>query len=50
MGTGILMVLGVLVLLFHSVFQPLTILMSLPLSLGGVILALLTGKASPCPW
>ncbi len=50
MGTGILMVLGVLVLLFHSVFQPLTILMSLPLSLGGVILALLlTGKAISMP-
>ena len=50
MGTGLLMVLGVLVLLFHSVFQPLTILMSLPLSLGGVILALLlTGKAVSMP-
>ena len=50
MGTGILMVLGVLVLLFHSLFQPLTILMSLPLSLGGVIIALLlTGKAISMP-
>ncbi|QCI64431.1 efflux RND transporter permease subunit [Phreatobacter stygius] len=44
MGTGLLMVLGVLVLLFHSLFQPLTILMSLPLSLGGVIIALLLTK------
>ncbi|QCK84787.1 efflux RND transporter permease subunit [Phreatobacter aquaticus] len=50
MGTGILMVLGVLVLLFHSLFQPLTILMSLPLSLGGVIIALLlTGNAISMP-
>ncbi|MDP2802790.1 MAG: efflux RND transporter permease subunit [Phreatobacter sp.] len=50
MGTGILMVLGVLVLLFHSVFQPLTILMSLPLSLGGVIVALLlTNNAISMP-
>jgi hydrophobe/amphiphile efflux-1 (HAE1) family protein len=50
MGTGILMVLGVLVLLFHSVFQPLTILMSLPLSLGGVIIALLlTNNAISMP-
>ena len=50
MGTGILMVLGVLVLLFHSLFQPLTILMSLPLSLGGVIIALLlTNNAISMP-
>jgi multidrug efflux pump subunit AcrB len=41
MGAGIMMVLGVLVLLFGGVFQPLTILASLPLSIGGVILALL---------
>ena len=41
MGAGLVMVLGLLVLLFGSVFQPLTILFSLPLSLGGVILALL---------
>jgi hydrophobe/amphiphile efflux-1 (HAE1) family protein len=41
MGTGILIVLGLLVLLFGSVFQPITILLSLPLSFGGVALALL---------
>ncbi len=41
MAAGLVMVLGLLVLLFGSVFQPLTILFSLPLSLGGVILALL---------
>ncbi|AGK59297.1 acriflavin resistance protein [Hyphomicrobium denitrificans 1NES1] len=41
MGTGILIVLGFLVLLFGSVFQPVTILLSLPLSFGGVALSLL---------
>jgi hydrophobe/amphiphile efflux-1 (HAE1) family protein len=41
MGLGIAMVLGVLVLLFGGVFQPISILLSLPLSIGGVILALL---------
>lgn len=40
MGAGILMVLAVLVLLFGSVMQPITILLSLPLSIGGVIFAL----------
>ncbi|MEI8144838.1 MAG: efflux RND transporter permease subunit [Alphaproteobacteria bacterium] len=50
MGTGILMVLGVLVLLFGSVFQPITILLSLPLSIGGVIVALIvTDKAISMP-
>jgi multidrug efflux pump subunit AcrB len=37
---GVLMVLAVLVLLFARVFQPITILSALPLSLGGAILAL----------
>jgi len=41
MGTGILIVLGLLILLFGSVFQPVTILLSLPLSFGGVVLSLL---------
>ncbi|WP_075215405.1 efflux RND transporter permease subunit [Mongoliimonas terrestris] len=41
MGAGIMMVLVVLILLFASVFQPLTILASLPLSVGGVVVALL---------
>jgi hydrophobic/amphiphilic exporter-1 (mainly G- bacteria), HAE1 family len=41
MGLGLVMVFGVLVLLFGSVFQPITIMLSLPLSIGGVILALL---------
>ncbi len=41
MAAGIMMVLGVLVLLFGGVFQPITILASLPLSIGGVLIALL---------
>lgn len=41
MGTGIMIVLGLLILLFGSVFQPITILLSLPLSFGGVALSLL---------
>jgi multidrug efflux pump subunit AcrB len=50
MGAGITIVLGVLVLLFGSVFQPVTILLSLPLCLGGVILALLvTGEPISMP-
>ena len=40
-GAGVLMVLAVLVLLFARVFQPITILTALPLSLGGAALALL---------
>jgi len=50
MGAGLMIVLGVLVLLFRNVFQPVTILLSLPLSLGGVILALLlTGEPISMP-
>jgi len=41
MGTGILMVFAVLVLLFARVLQPITIMFSLLLSIGGVVLALL---------
>ncbi len=41
MGAGLLMVLAVLVLLFVRVFQPITILSALPLSLGGAAFALL---------
>ena len=49
-GAGILMVYGVLVLLFSSFILPITILFSLPLSIGGVIIALLvTGKAISMP-
>jgi hydrophobe/amphiphile efflux-1 (HAE1) family protein len=39
-AAGVLMVLAVLVLLFVRVFQPITILSALPLSLGGAVLAL----------
>lgn len=39
--TGLVLVFGVLVLLFSSVTQPVTILLSLPLSFGGVVLGLL---------
>ena len=41
MGTGLMIVLGLLILLFGSVFQPITILLSLPLSFGGVVAALI---------
>ena len=46
MGAGIMMVYAVLVLLFGSFLQPITILFSLPLSIGGAIVALaITGQA-----
>jgi hydrophobe/amphiphile efflux-1 (HAE1) family protein len=41
MGAGLMMVYGVLILLFGSFVQPVTILFSLPLSIGGAIMALL---------
>jgi HAE1 family hydrophobic/amphiphilic exporter-1 len=40
-GAGVLMVFAVLVLLFGRIFQPITILSALPLSLGGALLALI---------
>jgi HAE1 family hydrophobic/amphiphilic exporter-1 len=47
---GILLVFAVLVLLFARVFQPITILAALPLSVGGAVLALmLTGKPFSMP-
>ncbi|GAC1341323.1 MAG: efflux RND transporter permease subunit [Acetobacteraceae bacterium] len=50
MGAGIMIVLAVLILLFRNVFQPVTILFSLPLCLGGVIMALvLTNQAISMP-
>jgi multidrug efflux pump subunit AcrB len=45
MGFGIMLVFVVLVLLFKSPFQPLTILVSLPLSLGGVVVAMILTKS-----
>jgi hydrophobe/amphiphile efflux-1 (HAE1) family protein len=50
MGTGLMLVLAVLILLFGSIFQPITILLSLPLSFGGVVLGLLlTNNAVSMP-
>jgi len=41
MGAGLMLVYGLLILLFGSFVQPVTILFSLPLSIGGAVLALL---------
>ena len=50
MAAGVLMVFGVLVLLFGSFMQPVTILASLPFTIGGVIIALLvTGRPMSMP-
>ena len=50
MKAGLLMVFAVLVLLFGNVLQPITILFSLPLSIGGAIAALmLTGDQLTIP-
>ncbi|MFM7625997.1 MAG: efflux RND transporter permease subunit [Gammaproteobacteria bacterium] len=49
-AAGVLMVFAVLVLLFQRVFQPITILAALPLSVGGAVIALmLFGKAFSMP-
>jgi multidrug efflux pump subunit AcrB len=49
-SSGLMMVYAVLVLLFGTFLQPITILFSLPLSIGGAILALLvTGKQLTTP-
>jgi multidrug efflux pump subunit AcrB len=39
---GIVLMMGVLVLLLGNIFQPFAIILSLPLSIGGVVIALLT--------
>ncbi|MFA5950255.1 MAG: efflux RND transporter permease subunit [Hyphomicrobium sp.] len=50
MGAGLMMVYAVLVLLFASFLQPITILFSLPLSIGGAIIALaVTSKPISLP-
>ncbi|MDX2102981.1 MAG: efflux RND transporter permease subunit [Alphaproteobacteria bacterium] len=41
MGAGVLLVFAVLTLLFGTLLQPLTIMLALPLSIGGAVLALL---------
>ena len=47
---GLLLVLTVLILLFHSVIQPFTILLSLPLAIGGVAAGLIvTGNPISMP-
>ena len=43
-GLGVVLMLVVLVLLLGNLFQPLAIILSLPLSIGGVVLALLLTK------
>ncbi|UZE49988.1 efflux RND transporter permease subunit [Rhodopseudomonas sp. P2A-2r] len=49
-SAGLMMVYAVLVLLFGTFLQPVTILFSLPLSIGGAIMALLvTGKQLTTP-
>ena len=50
MSAGVMMVLAVLVLLFANVLQPITILVALPLSVGGAFIALLlTNNAMTLP-
>ena len=50
MAAGLMLVLAVLVLLFHDLLQPITILVSLPLCVGGAFIALLiTGHSVSMP-
>jgi multidrug efflux pump subunit AcrB len=50
MAIGVLCIYGVLVLLFKDFMQPMTILVALPLSIGGAFVALLvTGRAVSMP-
>lgn len=46
MSVGVFCIFGVLVLLFHKVLQPFTILMALPLSVGGALIGLVLTGAS----
>lgn len=46
MSIGVFCIFGVLVLLFHKVLQPFTILMALPLSIGGAFVGLVLTKES----
>ncbi len=50
MGVGVFCIFAVLMLLFHRVLQPFTILMALPLSIGGAFVGLLaTGSSMSMP-
>jgi multidrug efflux pump subunit AcrB len=50
MAIGVFCIYAVLVLLFHDFFQPVTILMALPLALGGALLPLaITGTSFSMP-
>lgn len=50
MSVGVFCIFAVLMLLFHRVLQPLTILMALPLSIGGAFVGLLlTGSSMSMP-
>lgn len=50
MAVGVFCIFAVLMLLFHRVLQPLTILMALPLSIGGAFVGLLlTGSSMSMP-
>lgn len=50
MGVGIFCIFAVLILLFHRLLQPFTILMALPLSIGGAFVGLLlTGSSLSMP-
>lgn len=50
MSVGIICILGVLILLFKRLLQPFTILMALPLSIGGAIVGLMiTGSSLSMP-
>lgn len=50
MGVGIICIFGTLMLLFHRVLQPFTILVALPLSIGGAFIGLIvTGSSLSMP-
>ncbi|MDB5456270.1 MAG: acriflavin resistance protein [Caulobacter sp.] len=50
LGSGVLLVYGVMVLLFRSFFKPVTIMSALPLAVGGALVALtVTGSALSIP-